>query len=66
MDHSYFRDRVSAYMDQNLPAMEQELLTHHVEKELCPECNRLLQELRAVDGMVSKHSGLSELSLIHI
>jgi len=47
-------------MDQNLPAMEQELLTHHVEKELCPECNRLLQELRAVDGMVSKHSGLSE------
>lgn len=51
MDHSYFRDKVSAYHDRELPAQEQEMLAQHVAS--CPECQKLLSDLERLDQLVA-------------
>lgn len=58
MDHSYFRDKVSAYHDRELPAQEQEMLEQHVAS--CSECQKLLADLERLDQLVADKLELGE------
>ncbi len=58
MDHSYFKDRISAYHDGELKHEEEHLIAEHL--KTCAECQQLLKELEAFDRMVEKHSGLKD------
>jgi hypothetical protein len=58
MDHAYFRDKVSAYHDRELPAQEQEMLEQHVAS--CPECQKLLAELERLDSLIAEKIDLGE------
>jgi hypothetical protein len=51
MDHSYFRDKVSAFHDRELPAQEQAMLEEHIAS--CPECQKLLAEFERLDQVVA-------------
>ncbi|MCM2272476.1 MAG: zf-HC2 domain-containing protein [candidate division Zixibacteria bacterium] len=51
MDHSYFRDKVSAYHDRELPAQELEMLREHIAS--CAECSQLLAEYERLDALVA-------------
>lgn len=57
MDHSYFKDKISAYSDGALEPQERELIRRHLEE--CAECRKLLEEFRLLSEAVEKHSGLS-------
>jgi len=56
MDHSYFRDRVSAYLDHGLPPLEQKAVGEHLGE--CEECRKLMAELQRVDRLVETYSQL--------
>lgn len=56
MDHSYFRDKISAYFDNELPPQEKEIIEQHLAQ--CQECQDLLAELKRLDRTVEKHSQL--------
>ena len=56
MDHGYFKDRISAYLDGDLPPYEEQAMAAHLEG--CEECRMLLEELRQVERLVEDHSGL--------
>ena len=56
MDHGYFRDRISAYLDGGLPPYEEQAVGEHL--QTCEECARLLEELRQVERLVEEHSNL--------
>ncbi len=56
MDHSYFKGRISAYLDDSLPPLEQKVIGEHLEE--CEECRKILAELRKVDELVERHSQL--------
>lgn len=58
MDHSYFKDRVSAYYDQDLPVQELELMRRHITE--CEECQAMLAEFERLDKLIDQKSGLSE------
>jgi hypothetical protein len=47
------RDRVSAYIDRELPAPERAGIEAHLRE--CPECARALEEMRAVDALARGH-----------
>ena len=51
MEHSYFRDKVSAYHDRELPAQELAMLGEHIAS--CPECQKLLAEFERLDQIVA-------------
>jgi hypothetical protein len=56
MNHEYFRDRVSAYHDGDLPPQELELMRQHLKE--CPDCRELLGRLEKLDRLVEEHSDL--------
>jgi hypothetical protein len=56
MDHSYYKDRVSAWIDQELPPYEQEALTQHIAE--CEECRALADRLRQVYKLVDDHNDI--------
>lgn len=58
MNHSYFKDRISAYFDNELKNEEQALIAEHLKE--CKECQELLEQLDKFDRLVEKHSGLKE------
>ena len=58
MEHSYFKDRISAFHDNELKHEEERMIAEHL--ETCSECQQLLEKLRKFDGMVEKHSGLAD------
>lgn len=57
MEHSYFRDKISAFKDSGLNTEEQYLISLHLKE--CAECRALLEKLEAFDSMVSEESKLS-------
>lgn len=57
MEHSYFRDRISAFKDNGLNTEEQYLISLHLKE--CAECRALLEKLEALDSMVARESELS-------
>ncbi|UCG60283.1 MAG: zf-HC2 domain-containing protein [Candidatus Zixiibacteriota bacterium] len=57
MEHSYFKDRISAYHDRELKHEEEQLIREHLQQ--CAECRQLLDELEKFDRMVEKHSELA-------
>ncbi len=56
MDHSYFQDLLSAYLDNELTPEQQEAVRRHLEQ--CESCRRELQRLRQIDRIVDEHSQL--------
>jgi len=56
MDHSYYRDKVSAYADGALESQERELIRRHLED--CAECRTLLQNLFRLSEAIEEESGL--------
>ena len=58
MDHSYYRDRLSAYFDGELPAGEQQEIKLHLGE--CRECRELLDRMARLDRLVSEHGDLPE------
>ncbi|MEW5994091.1 MAG: zf-HC2 domain-containing protein [Candidatus Zixiibacteriota bacterium] len=58
MDHAYYRDKVSAYYDRQLPPQEAEVIRQHL--EACEECRRLLVELECLDKLVEERSHLAD------
>ncbi len=56
MDHSYYRDRISAYFDNELPPQEREVVEQHIRE--CAECRNLLAELQKLDRLVEQRSQL--------
>ncbi len=57
MEHSYFKDRISAYHDRELKHEEERLIREHLEQ--CAECRQFLAEFEKLDRMVEKHSQLA-------
>ena len=58
MDHGYFIDRISGYLDGELPDYEQEAVREHLAQ--CSECRTIYERLRQVDGLVEQHAELSD------
>lgn len=58
MDHGYFQDRLSAYLDGELTPEETRALAEHLQS--CVECRRRLEDLRRFEKLVDEHSELGE------
>ncbi|MFQ5452659.1 MAG: anti-sigma factor family protein [Candidatus Zixiibacteriota bacterium] len=58
MNHSYFKDRISAYFDNELKHEEKQVIEEHLND--CQECRQLLEEFKKFDNMVEKDSGLND------
>jgi len=56
MDHGYFKDRISAYYDNNLKPEERVVIEEHLKE--CEECRKLLAEFEKLDRLVEEHSQL--------
>jgi len=54
MDHSYYRDKISAYVDNELSPQEREIIQQHISE--CQECRNLLAELEKLDRFVQQRS----------
>ncbi len=58
MEHSYYKDKLSAYFDSELEVQEMELLRRHLES--CAECRELLEKLSSLSKKIKELSGLDE------
>lgn len=56
MDHSYYKDRISAYHDRDLKPEEIVVVEEHLAD--CAECQELLEKLEKLDRMVEEQSQL--------
>ena len=54
MEHHWFEDRLSAWLDQGLPVMEQSAMDEHVES--CSECQAQAERFRSLDHLVKRHA----------
>ncbi|RME25935.1 MAG: hypothetical protein D6800_07090, partial [Candidatus Zixiibacteriota bacterium] len=50
MNHEYFKERISAWMDHGLPLDEQRMIEEHL--QTCDECRDLLARLKKLDALV--------------
>ncbi len=57
MDDAYFRDKISAYLDNGLPPEEMEMIARYLDEN--PEARVLAERLRGAQGLVDQHSQLS-------
>ncbi len=58
MDHEYYSDLLSAYLDRELTPEEEAMMTEHLAD--CPECRAQLERLKEADRLVQEHSALSD------
>ncbi len=58
MDHSYFKDRISAYHDQELKPYEHQVVEEHL--ATCDECRKLLEDYAVLEEFVSVHIELDK------
>lgn len=58
MEHSYYKDKLSAYFDNSLEVQEMELLRRHLES--CAECRELLEKLSSLSQKIEELSRLNE------
>ena len=58
MDESYFKEKLSAYLDKDLPPEEMAMMDQYVAEH--EEARRILDEYRKLNDLVEKHSGLGE------
>jgi hypothetical protein len=56
MDHSYFKDRISAFKDGGLPPYEQAAIEEHLNE--CEDCRMALVKLEQLDKLAEDHSQL--------
>jgi len=57
-NHAYFRDRLSAYYDNELSPQEREAVKKHLGQ--CQECRDLLAKLQRLDRLVQQHAHFAE------
>lgn len=57
MEHSYFKDRISAYHDSELKHEEWQAIDDHLKE--CAECRQLLEEFKRLDAMIEQRSELA-------
>ena len=58
MDESYFKEKLSAYLDKDLSPEEMAMMDQYVQEH--EEARRILEEYRKLNDLVEKHSGLGE------
>jgi len=58
VEHSYYKDKLSAYFDSELEVQEMELLRRHLEG--CSDCRELLKKLSSLSQKIEELSGLDE------
>lgn len=58
MDHAYFKDRLSALFDNELPPQEKQIVEEHVRD--CAECQAALAKLQQLEDAVKRHSELAD------
>ena len=58
MDHAYFKDRLSALFDNELPPQEKQVVEEHVHG--CAECQTELAKLQHLEEAVTRHSQLAD------
>ncbi|PWB72688.1 hypothetical protein C3F09_06260 [candidate division GN15 bacterium] len=58
MDHGYFKDRLSALFDNELPPQEKQVVEEHVRD--CAECRAELAKLQQLEEAVNRHSQLGD------
>jgi len=58
MEHSYFKDRISAFLDGELPPYEEQVVGEHLAG--CEECQQIKAELEKIDSLVEKYSDLDD------
>jgi hypothetical protein len=58
MDHSFYQERLSAYLDRELPAEEMEAVAQHLAG--CADCLGRLEQLKSLDRFTSQHSALDD------
>ena len=58
MEHSFFKDRLSAYFDNELPPQEKQVVEQHLRD--CVECRAELTKLRQLEDAVNRHAGLAD------
>ncbi|MGH8015499.1 MAG: anti-sigma factor family protein, partial [Candidatus Zixiibacteriota bacterium] len=57
MDHSYYKDKISAFSDGALEAQERELIKRHLEE--CAECRMILEQLNNFNRTIEEKSKLA-------
>lgn len=58
MDESYFKEKLSAYLDKDLSPEEMAMMDQYVREH--EEARRILDEYKKLNDLVEKHSGLGE------
>ena len=58
MEHSYFKDRISAFIDGELPPYEEQVVREHLSD--CEECQKLKADLERLDTLIEEKSGLND------
>ncbi len=58
MEHSFYRDKLSAFHDGQLTAEEQRMLQEHIDS--CPECRKALEEYERLDALIDRHADLDD------
>ena len=58
MEHEYFKDRISAYLDGELKNEEEQLMAEHLKG--CPECQKIYQKLEALNQLVDEQAQLDD------
>ena len=58
MEHSYYRDKLSAFHDGQLTEEEQRMLQEHIDS--CPECRAEIEELKKLDALIDRHADLGD------
>lgn len=58
MDESYFKEKLSAYLDKDLSPEEMAMMDEYVREH--EEARRILEEYKKLNDLVEKHSGLGE------
>ncbi len=58
VDHQYFQERLSAFVDNELPQSERTLVESHLQG--CSECRRRVDDLRKLDDLVAAGSALND------
>ena len=58
VDHEYYQERLSAFVDNELPPAERAQLEEHLAE--CPDCRKRVDELRQLEDLVSRQSALED------
>ena len=58
MEHEYFKNRISAFLDGELKNEEEQLMAEHL--KACLECQKIYQKLESLNQLVDEHAQLDD------